>query len=907
MQPTRTQAIKAFLTYNTHADLAGLYNYNMEVQVNVAQGNGQRVDKTFKGRSYGSYTDGVTEWKPIRIPRKADTVPEYEDSPMTFDLTKHAEAIGMTGWDWVNKVSRWVAFDFDAIVGHSEKHLRKSTDEELEQIRKMVKGVPWVTIRYSTSGKGLHLYVFLPEVPTENHHEHAALARSVLGQLTASVGYDFSSKVDTCGQNMWVWGRKMAGTRGLELIKSGGVFEAIPPNWRDHIEVVRGDRRRTLPASVEKGEQELMFEELTGRATLAELDAEHLKHIDWLSNNGAFWYWDTDRNMLITHTWFLQNMHDDLDLKGIFKTNSLGTERGTDHNCFCFPLRRGAWGVRRFTPGVAEHPSWTQDGAGWTRCFLNREPDLRTLAATNGGVEKATGGFMFEDAKSGLETANALGANITLPTNLMERRTVLKQRKDGRLIMEIERRDTDHGDTMENWLVEKNKWQRVLSTKQRVPDEPEIGDHDELLRHLVTEQNEDAGWNLNIKNEWTLEPAVNLKMALKSLGHTAQDIELILGSCIMNRWKLTNIPFGPEYPGNRLWNKNAAQLLYKPTVDKDKDQLEYPTWMKIFNHLGKGLDEAVAENTWCKDNGILTGSDYLKCWVACLFQRPREQLPYLFFYSERQNTGKSTLHEALQMIMSYGAVKSADKALTSDQGFNGELATAILCVVEEIDLGKGKGASVAYNRIKDWVTAKMFTVHPKTKTPYSIPNTTHWIQCANSYHACPIFSGDTRITVIVVEPLSSDELVPKTILLESLRREAPDFLAGILSLEIPISNDRLSLPTIETQFKEQASRVNATQLEVFIMEETFPIDGKKIKFSEFCERFAKWVDNAEEMLKWSKNTIRKEIPPKYPYGTDRVNQRYIGNISWIPRDPTEPIMPPIKMVSGHLYQDGVRL
>ena len=30
-----------------------------------------------------------------------------------------------------------------------------------------------------------------------------------------------------------------------------------------------------------------------------------------------------------------------------------------------------------------------------------------------------------------------------------------------------------------------------------------------------------------------------------------------------------------------------------------------------------------------------------------------------------------------------------------------------------------------------------------------IPNTTHWIQCNNELASCPIFDGDTRITVLV--------------------------------------------------------------------------------------------------------------------------------------------------------------
>ena len=56
--------------------------------------------------------------------------------------------------------------------------------------------------------------------------------------------------------------------------------------------------------------------------------------------------------------------------------------------------------------------------------------------------------------------------------------------------------------------------------------------------------------------------------------------------------------------------------------------------------------------------GVLTGADYLKCWIAALFQEPMEPLPYLFLYSQEQNTGKSILHEALSLLLTRGVVRA---------------------------------------------------------------------------------------------------------------------------------------------------------------------------------------------------------------------------------------------------------
>src|SRR3954465_3575359 len=120
--PTKTEAIKAFLSQMTHPDLSALYHYGMEVQLNVAQDKGERVEGEFNGRKWFAYSDGLQQWKSFRIPYNSMTEPTYEDKEIRFDLGAHTEAIGMTGWCWTDKVSKWVAFDFDAITGHSEKH-----------------------------------------------------------------------------------------------------------------------------------------------------------------------------------------------------------------------------------------------------------------------------------------------------------------------------------------------------------------------------------------------------------------------------------------------------------------------------------------------------------------------------------------------------------------------------------------------------------------------------------------------------------------------------------------------------------------------------------------------------------------------------------------------------------------
>jgi hypothetical protein len=214
-----------------------------------------------------------------------------------------------------------------------------------------------------------------------------------------------------------------------------------------------------------------------------------------------------------------------------------------------------------------------------------------------------------------------------------------------------------------------------------------------------------------------------------------------------------------------------------------------------------------------------------------------QPLPYLFFFGP-QNSGKSIFHEALNLLLTKG-YRRADAALVSQATFNGELEGAILCIVEETDLRKNP---TAYNRIKDWVTSKDLNIHHKGRTPYHIPNTTHWVQCANDHQACPIFTGDTRITMCYVDSLDPMDLIPKKKLLPILEKEAPDFLGEILSVELPESPDRLNVPVVDTGDKALAQQLNQNSLEAFVHEKCRIISGRKIKFSDFYDKFVEWLE-----------------------------------------------------------------
>ena len=871
-RPMRTDALRSFLKAKTLPDLSALYSEEMECQVIVARDGGQVVRAEYRGREYQTYTDGNQRWKSFRIPYKAGSTPEYTDKPISYSLEDHAEGIGMTGWNWKQRKSIYVAFDFDSIVNHKDG----LTEEELKELLQKVEDIPWVTVRRSTSALGFHFYVFLDPVTTENHHEHAALARAVLSKMSALTGYDFSTKVDICGGNMWIWHRKMvfstdSTAQGYALIKKGEVLTDIPKNWQAHIKVAKKQSRRAdlgLPV------EEATLDDILNERALVPIDEEHTRLIRALDGTDS--WWDSDHHILITHTWSLKKAHETLNLKGIYDTISTGTADGQDHNCFCIPHVNGAWTIRRYSQ-TAENPPWFVDRYGYSCCYYNIEPDFETLSRAYGGIETEKRGFLFRGTDGPAKILSALNSDLGLETDI-NREVTIRPQKDGRMVIKIKRDGMDASDQFPGFEPNKDgTWTKVLRGIPRQSDDPDIAQQDHLVRHLITANNDEAGWVIKTDQLFVNEPLTHVNLALKAKGLLPQEVVAATGAAILSPWKLVTLPFDKEYPGDRRWNRDAPQLLW--SLNEDRDALHYPTWTKILEHCGRGLDNAVQENDWCQEHGIEYGSDYLKCWCASMFQEPDQPLPYLFFYGP-QNTGKSIFHEALGLLFHPGYMR-ADNVLTTTQGFNGELMNAILCVVEETDLSQNKSA---YNKIKDWVTAPTIAIRALYQTTFMVKNMTKWIQCANEQKFCPILPGDTRVVIIEVAPLQ--EVIPKKVLMDKLKEEAADFLTELMRMSIPHSPDRLNIPPLRTEAKDNLEAANRNELQVFCEETCYEVPGKYILVSDFYDTFLATL-NAAQASRWGKIRVNRELPSRFPKGRLPDGRHAIGNISFEPDDHPE--------------------
>ena len=857
----KTEAIKKFLEENTVSHLSKLYTPEMEVQVNVAQDDGEPVDGVYKGRKWRAWSKDGEQWKSFRIPLKTGT---YDDTPIRFSLD-HSEGIGMTGWNFVKKQSEWVGYDFDSIANHDAG----LTEQQLDEVRNVLFSLPYVTLIKSTSGKGYHMYVFLETpVHTENHDEHAAVARSILHYIAGQTGYDLVSAVDVCGMVLWAYHRKQLGTDGLTLVKSGDKFSALPGNWRDHISVTNKSRKKLKTPD----------EDLVAVLRRVDLDTEHKVLLNWFHTKAkkSFW-WDNDNRMLVCHTLDLAIAHNELNCRGLFSTLSSGS---SDQNCFCFPQSRGSWSVRRYTKGVAEGKTWMSD-KGWTKCTFNEIPELSVSSKVYNGVENAKREIVFPKASDMLDTVRASGyeEEVNLPAQFSFRPAFLKE-KDGRVVLSLARENTDPN--IDNWTLSKSgqHWERVIYLPYRAK---EVKAPDAVIRHAICEERE-AGWFVLTNNSWVEQSKGNIVNVMLAMQEAKTEIDQALGKAILDPWMLVSLPFEDEYPGGRRWNRNCATFKVEPTEG------DFYSWLAVFNHVGKNITPYVKENEWCQKNSIETGADYLLCWVASLFQKPNEPLPYLFLVG-KQNSGKSFFHEALSKLFKRGYVR-ADGALTNE--FNGEIEGAVLCIVEETDLSNSK---VAANRIKDWVTGKTIALHTKNKTIRDVANVTHWIQCANHTHYCTIFPGDTRITMIRVD--QPEHEIPKSEFEKMLEEEAPAFLYHILNIEIPEPNGRLAVPVIETAEKMDSASEKESPLERFIRDNVTFVSGYMIPFEEFYTRFSETLSEIEKAT-WAKNVVSMKFPKDDgaligKHGAE--NKTFIGNVSWTPEEPKAKI---VKTIKGRL-------
>lgn len=770
--PSVNESLTTFLkarATRANADLVARYHLGMEVQTNVIRG------EPVEGKN-NVFTDGQFTWASFRIPHDAAGDAHWEDRPISWPLDLYAEAIGLTGWDWQKKVSRWVGLDIDSIFNHAEGV--GVTEEEMERVKEAAQALPYVEVRRSTSGNGLHLYVHLAEIPTENHTEHAALARSILGRMSADCGFDFSTSIDCCGSVLWVWHKRMT-AQSFEVLKrpTALLTESDLPNWRDHIDVVNRKRSKVRINGVDDS-----IEALSSSRKITPLDAKHREMIEELQRSGYTTLWIADHHLLQTHTKALE----EVPHIGIFQTNSEGKDKGTP-NCFMFPIPGGAWRVYRFSPGIQEADTWEQDGEGWTNCYYNRQADLSTVAKVVGAI-RTSRGCTCRTVEQAAELAKHF--DFELPGLQTKQPIVFRQLDPHMIVAETAKTD---GVIAEGWGLGYRKYEVAFPVESLDDD---LANYDATARHLVTTEKADAGWMTKTPQGWTFEPkSTALDVAQKKHGFGNNERNRVAGEIAANPWMIVNEPFGPEFLPGRQLNRFGAQLSTAPTHG------EHPHYDRILRHIGAGLDEAVKADPWCVEHGIATGFDYLKLWCALLFRRPKQHLPMLYLFSFARDNGKSALHRALGLLIKRGYVEGV--RLLNEQ-FNKMMAGAVLVYLDE-----QKVTAENAQKVKAYVDEARVSIRLMRTDSFMFENFSHWIACYNFTDGVPVEDGDERVVMVEVPTLwDENKLDWGTQLRPALEAEKSNFLGTLFDLELPESGGRLYLPVLQTALKDRVMASN---------------------------------------------------------------------------------------------------
>ncbi len=157
-------------------------------------------------------------------------------------------------------------------------------------------------------------------------------------------------------------------------------------------------------------------------------------------------------------------------------------------------------------------------------------------------------------------------------------------------------------------------------------------------------------------------------------------------------------------------------------------------------------------------------------------------------------------------------------------------------MVEETDLSQ---SGCAKDRMKEWVTCRRLSIRKMRTDQYEQPSTLHFVQCANSLNYCPVWPGDSRITVCHVPALMKGNMIPKRVLLKLLEDEAPHFMATIMGLRLPAPDGRLRIPIVETQEKIDLGHQKAPT-SLFMKEKCILKRDAKIAKCDLHEKYGEW-------------------------------------------------------------------
>lgn len=798
-----------------------------------------------------------------RWPYRASSDPQYTDKKLTYDVTRRISRIGTTWWNWEKCESVAVGFDIDAVDSGHAAGTNQLDEFQLGRVVAKLSELDYVTLVRSTGGKGIHGYVFFNEderPQTSNHNEHCQVSLAVLEKIKSDTGMDLIEEkiVDVKGVVLWFWSSSSGPDHpGFSLVHEATRNLSVSeiPDWSN---------------LGSKG----AIRKVGDVGAAVDLDEEHRNILCELEDLPFHFQWLEGRSLAQSHTMALKALHlkrqnEGRPIKGFFETISKGTDPTTP-NCYLVPKPGGAFKVARFGNAVAEHKSWfKQDDDTWT--YFNQETDPMSVFCNYAVAhDMASATLMYEDLLEALELLKV--EDLELPRS--KQFSMVYDSTSNSITLQC--RYNEDMVVPGGWTKANNK---RIQTKlpiqggQELRAQHYLDEIDKHFRFVVQPDFTVFGWYHKSVAGWVKYDSAGPLMRPLQQQFGKKSADEVVSMIQNNPWILGNEPFkGDELPG-RKWNHQSATFVTDP-ADKPGP---HPHFDKILNHLGQGLDEAVANADWSGEWGLENGADYLRYWIASAIKYPFEPLPYLFLFGP-QGCGKSIFIETLDMLFPR-ACKDVATSLSGE--FNGELRGAVFCYIEEKNLTSKGMAQKSYEKIKEWTVARNISIHTKGRTPYMQPNTMKFVHMANNINSISIDVDDTRIVAIDVPRLVNP--IPKSIMYDKLKEEAPNILRTLLTTHIPPAIERMRVPHINTVAKIELGEASMSDVQKFAKEMLQPCPGNLIEFSIFLEKFSHWAKE-KNLPPWGKNGVGSELRKMdwlLKLGkSGRDNRTFLGNVKF---------------------------